>query len=145
MKSIKASIALIATARGMANNFLKEELARAGLPELAPTHGNIIFALLKSGEMTMSDLAAAIRRDKSTVTALVKKLELLGYLRRRQAREDSRTINVTLTEKGERLRATFTDISERLYRIGFAGIAADDIKRMEETLEKVIANFAKTR
>ena len=96
MKRNRDLIARIATARGLANAFLREELAGAGLPDLAPTHGNIIFTLLRDGVTTMTDLAVAIRRDKSTVTALVKKLEALGYVERRPSALDSRTVEVRL-------------------------------------------------
>lgn len=144
MKTMQNIVSLIAEARGSANAFLKRELEKCALSDLAPTHGNILFALLRRGPVSMGELARQIRRDKSTVTALVKKLEALGYVRRDVADADSRSSMVSLTRKGEALREPFLAISERLFAVATRGIPEAELKALGATLTKVIDNFSRT-
>lgn len=140
MKNDK-TISLIATARAGANNYLKRELKKHGLQGLVPTHGNIIFALLSNEQMTMKDLATVIRRDKSTVTTLVAKLENLGYVERLTCPDDNRISFVRLTVKGRELREPFEAISDGLIETGLRGLSSLEKEQLSKTLLKIIENF----
>lgn len=134
-------ISLIANARAGANAFLKRELKKHGLQELVPTHGSIIYALLHNEQMTMKDLAAVIRRDKSTLTTLVAKLEKLGYVQRFSSSEDNRVSFVKLTRKGCELREPFETISKSLTETGLKGLSPSEKKNLAEILTKIIENY----
>ena len=141
MKNIDNTISLIATARAGANAYIKRELKKHGLHELVPTHGNIIFALLTNDQMTMKDLAKVIRRDKSTVTTLVSKLESLGYVERLTWPDDNRVSLVRLTEKGQQLREPFAAISKGLTETGLRGFSLSEKEHLSKSLQKIIRNF----
>lgn len=141
MKNIDNTISLIATARAEANAYIKRELKKHGLHGLVPTHGNIIFALLSKGQMTMKDLAAVIRRDKSTVTTLVTKLEKHGYVERITCPDDNRVIFVRLTERGQQLRESFEAISKGLNETGLRGFSSSEQEHLAKLLNKIIKNF----
>ena len=143
MKTPRNTIALVATARGMANAFLRRELRRAGLSGLSPSHGNIVHALMEYGEMPMGGLAENIRRDKSTVTTLVAKLERLGYVKRRASAADSRLSVVALTRKGRGLRQVFQDISEKMFAVALDGVDDAEADALGAALGKIIANFSR--
>lgn len=140
MKTDK-TISLIATARAGANAYLKREMKKYGLHGFVPTHGNIIFALLNNEQLTMKDLATVIRRDKSTVTTLVTKLENLGYVERHTCPDDNRGSLVRLTRKGRELRETFEAISNGLIETGLKGLSSAEKEQLAETLQKIIDNF----
>lgn len=137
------SIALIDKVRRLIDEFLQLQLDQAGLADLAPSHANILLTLFGHEAMTMSALSEAVGRDPSTVTALVKKLERLGHLRRRPAPEDSRCTQVALTGQGRKLRQPLQKISERLHESSFNGVHETDLLRLNATLEKIIANCRK--
>lgn len=71
--------------------FLEKELKNRGLNRLVTSHADIIVALRKSGELTLSEVADSINRDRSTVTSLVSKLESLGYVQQRKNEDDNRS------------------------------------------------------
>jgi DNA-binding MarR family transcriptional regulator len=87
----------------------------------------------------MRVLADRIDRDKSTVTALVKKLVALGYVETLDDPGDKRVTLVRLTQKGEDLKKTFGEISRMLldtvYR-GFSQREREDIVRGLERIER---------
>ena len=73
----------------------------------------------------MQELSEKIHRDPSTITALVKKLVLGGYVQTQKSSIDKRRTEVSLTSKGKSLRSTFETISTTLVSTQMEGIDAD--------------------
>ena len=137
------TISKISRIKEYTNKLIVEELIRRGYNGLAPSHGDIIAALLKKGELTKTEISNSICRDRSTVTVLVRKLNQLGYLSTRTSEEDSRYSMVFLTEKGKELKKDFIEISEKLYSIQYIGMTEEQIKNFKDGLEMVYQNFKK--
>ena len=97
--------------------------------------------LFANREVRMKDLAKAVRRDKSTITALVGKLVRGGYVRRENGLEDQRTVYVRLTRKGEDLESVFREISDELLRRTWRGIDRTEQEEVMRLLQKIGANF----
>lgn len=134
-------ISLAATLRGKANQALKAKLRAAGLPEIDPAYGSILAQLFRHGERTMIELAQATRRDKSTVTTLVRRLEKLGYVARRDHPDDGRSWLVGLTEKGEGVREAFGVISHELLDQAYRGFTEAEKETVVSLLTKMTANL----
>lgn len=137
----KRIAALIGDVRTGINDFLVRELKRRGIDDLAPSHGAIMAHLFTNREVRMKDLAKAVRRDKSTITALVGKLVRDGYVRRENGLEDQRTVYVRLTRKGEDLENVFREISDELLRRTWRGIDRAEQEEVMRLLQKIEANF----
>lgn len=134
-------ISLISKIRDSANRFIVNEMDSWGVKGLAPSHGDIIFALLKNEKMTMNELARKIGKDKSTITALVNKLINQGYVQKTRDTEDNRVVFVTLTEKGRELGPMFNKVSEDLLSTVYRNISQDEREELLKTLEKIKNNF----
>ena len=107
-----------------ANAYLVSLLSQAGLKDLVPSHGDILVALFAQETVTMQELSEKIHRDPSTITALVKKLVLGGYVQTQKSITDKRRTEVSLTPKGKRLRSTFETISTTLVSTQMEGVDA---------------------
>lgn len=136
---------LISKARRNINQLLEDEMHRVGLIGLVASHGDIIAVLLRAQSMTMSDLANAIQRDRSTVTTLVKKLVHQGYVTLEENPGDTRSRLVSLTEKGRNLKEVFRPISEVLAQTIWKDIDEADRLQFRSTLQKMIDNFQSTK
>lgn len=101
-------------------SFIRIRIEEAGLSGLDISHGDILYQLYTHGAMPMSVLAQRIKKDKSTVTALVKKMESRKLIKRVPDKDDARVAIVELTSIGESYRDAFAKIShdllERIYR-----------------------------
>lgn len=65
----------------------------------------IVMAVLwQEGEISVRDLCRTLYLDSGTLTPLLKRLETMGYLTRERSEEDERSVIVTITEKGRKLR-----------------------------------------
>jgi DNA-binding MarR family transcriptional regulator len=133
--------AQISDIRVKINGYLLHELQNYGITGLATSHGGILIHLFHNEVVAMKDLAKVVRRDKSTVTALVGKLVANGYVERVASSDDQRSTLVRLTQKGEELRPVFMETSNRLlYRI-WQGIDIQEQREVVRILEKIGANF----
>jgi DNA-binding MarR family transcriptional regulator len=134
-------ITLISKIREKANRFLVSELKRHNMPGLAPSHGDILWALFKHGALSMKGLAGLIDRDKSTVTALVNKLIFLGYVRKEPDITDSRVTLISLTDAGEDLKDDLIEISQKLISKVYKTLSEDERDSLIGLLTKVNDNW----
>ncbi len=132
---------LIGRIRERYTDFLEKELHARGLKKIVTSHADIIVVLKTHGELTMSEISEKINRDRSTVTALISKLERLGYVTLRKNESDRRSSFSSLTEKGHALIPDFLAISNRLYQKAVAGISEEEWKGFRSVLEKLHGNL----
>ena len=131
----------IGNVRNKANEFIIDQLKRAGFSDIVPSHGNILLTLYKFEECTMTDLSKQIQKDRSTVTALVNKLIKLEYVASKKDDKDSRVTIVFLTEKGKGFKEVFKEISCKLNIILYKDISDGDKEQFFKTLDKIENNF----
>ena len=131
----------ISRIRDKANSFLTRELARRNLKGIAPSHGDILWALFTHGDLPMKKLSEIINRDKSTVTALVNKLIKSGYILKRTHESDSRSSIISLTEKGKAMQKNFWDVSEALRKKAYQGLTDEEMETLMNLLAKIHDNF----
>ncbi|MDF2883584.1 MAG: transcriptional regulator [Clostridiaceae bacterium] len=135
------TISLISKIKEKADRFIVKELEKLGLQNIAPSHGDILSALFKHHEATMTEIANAIHKDRSTVTALVNKLTALGYVASRKDPRDNRSSIIYLTEKGESLEPGFREISEKLYMLEYGEISDEKKEMFRDLLQRIYDNF----
>jgi DNA-binding MarR family transcriptional regulator len=134
-------IALAGSVTEKADRLITRELRARAIRGLAPSHGAILFELYRSEEISMKEISKRISRDKSTVTALIKKLEALGYVEKINDRQDGRVTLVRLTKKGLELKPAFDRISEALLKRAYLGFSTKERERLVTLLEKVLRNL----
>lgn len=137
------TINLISRIRELSGNVIVSELEKAGVAGIVPSHGDIIVTLIKHRELTMTEIAERIKRDRSTVTTLVKKLNKLGFTDTKKNELDQRSSLVFLTPKGRELENGFKEISEKLYSIQYEGVTDEEREVFRRVLVKMHDNFNK--
>ena len=135
-------VALISRIREQANNLLVAELAKHGHSGLAPSHGAILHVLSERGPMPMGALAAAIGKQKNTVTTLAGKLEQAGYVLKTPSPEDSRVTLVSLSPKAVAAAPDFATISQTLLNSGWGDMQQAEKEALVLGLEKVLRNIS---
>lgn len=136
----------ISSLRNRVNAFLLARLAEEGVEGLAPSHGAVLAALYREGPQPMKALCSRVRRDKSTLTVLARKLEALGYIRREADASDSRVTILCLTEKGIAFQVLFERISDELRRSLWGDTSDQEreefcrrLSEMAERMERAVA------
>lgn len=136
------AVSLISRIREGANRLIQDELKKAGLGELSPSHGDILALLLNFSELTATGIAKKIHRTKATTTVLIDKLEKSGFLKREKSASDNRYTNIVLTTKGQALKPVFEKISKKLNVAVYKGLTESEAIALETLLEKLRINLS---
>jgi DNA-binding MarR family transcriptional regulator len=70
----------------------------------------VLLVLWEHSELSVKNLGAKLRLDSGTLSPLLKRLEAAGWVERRRAVDDERSVLVRLTEAGDALR-------ERIFQV----------------------------
>ena len=139
--NVNSSISFLSHIHTITATLLTEKLKKQGFNDFASSHGNILFQLNKNGKMTMSELAKAINRDKSTATVLVRKLEKEGFVSIINDKKDKRNKNILLSQKGMEYTKITTEISNELLSTFYKGFSNQEKQNFLEYLERIEKNF----
>ncbi len=97
----------------------------------------IFSALLDHEKLTQREIAIGLHIKPSTVTNMVKRMELSKFINRNRDKNDDRVINVTLTEKGKEA-ARFTDqMIEQIEADIRAEFSRKEVEALRKPLEKI--------
>ena len=137
------TISIVSKIKTLSDSIIVQELERRGHVGLAPSHGDLLANLVSAGELTKTEIADRIKKEKNTVTSLVKKLQILGYLNTRVNEKDARSTIVFLTPKGMMMKEDFIEISEKLYGIQYEQLDDKQIEVFKSVLKIIYENFEK--
>lgn len=134
-------ISLISEIREKSNKIIIDELKKNGIEDLAPSHGGILVQLYQHGSLCMKDIAQKINKDKSTITALVNKLEKLGYIYKVKDKDDHRITHIKATEKSREIEHIFNSVTDVLMDKVYKGFEEEEKKTLKTLLFKMRENL----
>lgn len=112
---------------------------------MASSHGFILYTLSISESLTMTDLAKSINKDKSTTTALIKKLEKAGLVERTSSDKDRRVIYIKLSPQGAAYASSMAAISKELTQTCYKNFTEQEKVTVFSLLTKISSNFTQTK
>jgi DNA-binding MarR family transcriptional regulator len=74
----------------------------------------VLSVLWEGDDQTITGIASRLDLEPSTITPLVKRLELAGHVARKRNPEDERQVRVRLTDQGRAVRAETRTLAEAL-------------------------------
>lgn len=139
----KRTLSIISRIREAANKFIVDELKKAGISDIVPSHGDILMSLYRNNNqpISMKEISRKIRRTQPTVTVLIDKLIDYGYVKKDKNQQDGRTTDISLTPQGENFKSIFLDIAARMNEKMFQGFSEEDIDLTEKLLSKIEKNW----
>ena len=103
---------------------------------------HVMSTLFKNGgEMTPSEIAESVFREKNTITAVIKNLESEGVVRRVPSTDDRRSVKVVITDEGWQVANRLSPIAQEISRDVLACIEKEDIEALVETMRKLRENL----
>ena len=99
---------------------------------------HIMSTLFKNGgEMTPSEIAENVFREKNSVTAVLNTLERQGVVRREPSADDRRSVKVVITDKGWKEANRLNPIAQSLSREALSCMEKEKITDLVDTMRKV--------
>jgi len=112
---------------------------RPVLEPLGLTHPQylVMLALWQYGSLSVKELSGLLQLDPGTLSPLLKRLEAAGLLRRERNVRDQRNLALSLTEKGQALRAEAEKIPAGI--VERLGMPIEELVSLHAALSGVIA------
>ena len=120
--------------------FIENEVKKRGIT-LSYSHMRIIIILHFNKKLSMKELTEKLGRDKSTVTALVNKLETEGYLKKTVCCKDKRITYLQLKEKSQEIVDTLFEVSEIFHEKVKSIIGQEDTETLYKISQKLLENW----
>ena len=134
---------LIAKIHQVSGRIFARILKKAGVSEINPAQGRILFALWNKDEIPITELARKTLLSKSTLTSMLDRLEEAGFIVRVPSKKDRRTILIKRTEKEKSLESKYVQVSDEMTNLFYNGFASEEIDTFEEYLKRILANLTK--
>lgn len=104
--------------------------------DLTYTQYITMLVLWEKKEMNVKELGECLYLDSGTLTPLLKKLEVKGYISRTRSKEDERNLIVTITDKGEALKDRAVGIPSKIG--GCVQLSPEDAGKLYQILHQLL-------
>lgn len=99
----------------------------------------ILGSIEELGEITPAKLADTIKRDRSTVAEIVRKLIAKGLLEKKKNISDGRSYTVSPTEESREQRIVMKEKKEKGVNKVFSHLTREETELLNNILDKIIA------
>lgn len=99
---------------------------------------NIMSQLFKNGgEMTPTEIAESVFREKNSITAVINTLEKEGVVRREPSIDDRRSVKVVITDKGWKEANRLNPIAQELSREALSCLEKERVEDLVDIMRKI--------
>lgn len=141
MKKLRSGGILVSKIHQLSGRIFNRLLRDADIDELNGAQGRILFVLWEHDDIAITDLAKKSMLTKSTLTAMLDKLEKTGFIQRVFDPSDRRKVRIRRTGKDREYQNLFTRVSEDMTGIWYDGFTDDEIDAFERSLQKILENL----
>lgn len=104
--------------------------------DLTYTQYIVMLVMWEKSKITVKDLGECLYLDSGTLTPVLKKLEVKGYVTRSRSKEDERNLEVSLTSQGSQLREEAVNIPSKVRKC--IDLNSEEALKLYEVLYKVL-------
>ena len=104
--------------------------------DLTYTQYIVMLVMWEKNKITVKELGESLYLDSGTLTPVLKKLEVKGYVSRSRSKEDERNLDVSLTSLGRQLREEAVEIPSKVKKC--IDLNSEEALKLYEVLYKVL-------
>ena len=131
---------LLAKIRQVGERIFVRRLKQYGI-EINPAQGRIMFVLWQHDGISINVLAQKTHLKKSTLTSMLDRLEIMGYIKRKRSKKDRRKILIKRTEKDRIMEKKYVEVSQHMTKLFYKGFSKSRIVSFENDLEQILNNL----
>ena len=132
---------LISQVKQLSDRTFEKILKTKGIDEFNGAQGRILYILWNNNNLSIKQISKFTKLAKTTLTAMLERMELQGLIKRTISKEDKREIIVSLTDKAKELKENYLDVSKQMEKIFYKNFTDKQIENFENTLKKIIENL----
>lgn len=132
---------LISQVKQLSDRTFEKILKTKGIDEFNGAQGRILYILWNNNNLSIKQISKFTKLAKTTLTAMLERMELQGLIKRTISKEDKREIIVSLTDKAKELKENYLDVSKQMEKIFYKNFTDKQIENFENILKKIIENL----
>ncbi len=132
---------LISQVKQLSDRTFEKILKTKDIDEFNGAQGRILYILWNNNNLSIKQISKFTKLAKTTLTAMLERMELQGLIKRTISKEDKREIIVSLTDKAKELKENYLDVSKQMEKIFYKNFTDKQIENFENTLKKIIENL----
>jgi len=109
--------------------------------DISSGQGRILYVLWQENPLSIGEIGKRTSLSKTTMTAMLDRMEKGGMLLRAYDKANRRRINISLTSKAESMKEKYEEISNNMTHIFYEGFEEKEILDFENKLEKILNNL----
>lgn len=107
--------------------------------ELTYTQYLVMMVMWEEENLTFKVLGEKLWLDSGTLTPVIKKLDSKGFIRRERSLADERTVNLSITDEGRRLKEKAKTIPK--FMGDLIKLEPEEFKQLHKLLYKILNGF----
>jgi len=115
-------------------------LENAGI-DISSGQGRILYVLWQESPLSIGEIGKRASLAKTTMTAMLKRLESKGIVLRTFDKLNKRQINVSLTIEAEHMKERYQKVSDDMTQVFYKGFSNLEIIEFEKKLGKILNNL----
>lgn len=132
---------LISQIKQVQGRVFQRLLTDSGVEEFNGPQGHILYVLWQRDGVPISQLVQQTGLAKSTLTAMLARMETAGLITRESSPADGRQVIVRLTSRARSLQAKYDQVSQQMNELFYRGMTQQDADLLDGMLERVLANL----
>ena len=96
----------------------------------------VMLALWENNNLTVKSVADRLDLDSASLTPILKRLEVAGFLSRKRNKADERVVEIALTDKGLALQDEMASIQKRV--ACQTGLPHHEFEQLKSSLHKLV-------
>lgn len=141
MKLKREGAFIIARINQIAGRIFSNILKEHQIGDITPAQGRILFVLWRQDNIPIQKLVKETSLSKSTLTAMLDRLEDAGNIKRIHSKTDRREVLIKLTEKDQILMETYATVSEEMTSIACSGFTEEELDDLDGKLRRILENL----
>ena len=103
--------------------------------------GKILYVLWQGGKMTATEISKKSGLAKTTLTAMLARMQEQGLIRTEENANDRRSALVCLTEKAAALKDEYDGVTKEIEEIYYKGFSDEEVEQFESYLKRILNNL----
>ena len=132
---------LISQVKQVQGRIFQRLLTESGVEEFNGPQGRILYVLWQEDGIPIARLVQQTGLAKSTLTAMLTRMEDAGLITRENSQTDKRQVMIRLTDTARGLREKYEQVSEEMNQLFYRGMTQEDAYLLDGLLERVLANL----
>ncbi len=132
---------LITQIKQLQGRVFQRLLTESGVEEFNGPQGRILYVLWQQDGVPIAKLVRETGLAKSTLTAMLSRMESSGLITRCPSEQDGRQVIIKLTPRARGLEEKYDQVSQRMNSLFYKGMTQEEAYALDALLDRVLANL----